>query len=119
MIQPQLFETPFLKISGQKRKEIGQKRVIANEGKEWLERALSELRTFCSIMKTRKETFAFEQFRAWAVEFSGMPEPFHHNAWGAVPAHAVRAGLIEFTGQYRPAKSARTHGHPVKVWRTV
>ena len=63
------------------------------------------------------QCFAIEDFRAWAL-MHGEPaaEPSHHNAWGSLPRIAIGEGLIRWTGDYRPAISARTHAHPVRLY---
>lgn len=39
--------------------------------------------------------------------------------WGDITriCKAAKEGVIQWTGEYILAKSARTHGHPVKIWR--
>lgn len=106
--------------AGQVRRERGQRRVLDNTNAAWKERVLHELRVFCEMTRHQdSRQFAFEVFREWATKTRGLPEPFSHNVWGAISRLAVREGIMRWTGQYQPARSARTHAHPVKVWEAV
>jgi hypothetical protein len=80
----------------------------------WLSKAIDHLRYFAS----RMPTFTMEDFRAHCSSFT-FPSPESHHAWGALTQIARKRGVILFTGQYTPAKSKKTHAHPVKVWRAA
>lgn len=99
---------------GQRLKRDGQDAVLsANAG--WTDRALATLRVWLDLPEHDK-TFAIEDFRRWAITDGGLDFPSHHNAWGGLPRLAVNAGLIVWTGEYRPATSAKTHAHPVRLY---
>lgn len=85
-----------------------------SKSSEWIVHALHGLKEFCKHNKI----FAIEDFRRVHVEY-GVPEPEHHNSWGALAATAQKEELIRPTGEYRPARSSRTHGHRVIVWEAV
>lgn len=80
----------------------------------WAARTIDALRIFCADAKSSgKSEFTFEQFRA----IRQHDAPASHKAWGSIPRIAAAAGIIEWTGRYELAKSIKTHGHPVKLWR--
>lgn len=82
----------------------------------WMADALAMLQAY--LARYVADEFRIEQFRAYATA-NGLPAPRSHHAWGALPRNAVRAGLIAWTGRFEAAQSARTHGHPVRVYRRV
>lgn len=98
-------------------REDGIRRAKESERAEWFELAIQLLRTFLAQLPAGA-AFAFEDFRAFALG-CGLCHPHTHHVWGSLPREAVRAGLIAWTGRYEPARSARTHGHPVKLWRAA
>lgn len=89
---------------------------VEDGASEWLAAALAMLATY--LDRYVAEEFRIEQFRAYATA-NGLPAPRSHHAWGSLPRNAVRAGLIAWTGRFEAAQSARTHGHPVRVYRRV
>jgi hypothetical protein len=101
--------------SGLDLKFAGQKLPAANN-LDWMDEASAFLRTWCAAR--RRKCFAFEEFREWAIEH-GLGEPLTHHAWGVLPRRAVAEKLIESTDMFRPARSARTHSHPVRLWRVL
>ena len=88
-------------------KRDGQRAVIEAAG-DWSDRALASLE--------QDQAFAIEDFRRWAAVTGELDPPSHHNAWGALPRLAILEELIVWTGEYRPAVSARTHAHPVRLY---
>jgi len=44
-------------------------------------------------------------------------DPTHHNAWGALISRAVKRGLIEPTGEWRPMQLPRSHARQTPVYR--
>lgn len=94
-----------LKVAGQQ---------AVTEGKPWAETAIQAMRNFVAFHAA--QMFAIEDFRRWALDGAVIDPPHHHNAWGAITSHAERLGLIRWTGKYRPARSAATHAHPVRVY---
>ena len=103
---------------GQQLKEEGMQAVVVGK-RLFCENAIHELRKYLLLLSVNKvEVFTFENFRHHYLR-AGHEPPSHHNAWGALASRAAREGLIEWTGEYVPAVSRRTHGHPVKVWRSA
>lgn len=98
-------------------KTQGQQRALLHAGDTWVEQALDMLRQYVAT-EARAAPFRFEQFRAFAIS-KGLPHPITHKVWGSLPAIACRRGIIQWTGNYEPALSSKTHGHPVKTWRGV
>lgn len=78
----------------------------------WIAGALTDLATFAA----GRDTFAMEEYRQHRDE-RGLEHPATHHAWGALAQVAAKRHIIAFTGQYVPARSKRTHAHPVKLWR--
>ena len=92
-------------------RDRGMARTLEAERDEWINEALGQLAryaAFHSIFKT-------EDFRE-ACERAGVENPHDHHVWGALTNLASRRGLIQWTGQYVPSESPKTHGHPVKLW---
>lgn len=95
-------------------KRDGQRAAIEAAG-DWADRAIAALRTFLANLEPG-QAFAIEDFRQWAAVTGELDPPSHHNAWGALPRLAILEELIAWTGEYRPAVSARTHAHPVRLY---
>jgi hypothetical protein len=103
--------------TGASLKKHGQQMALFNAGPGWTTEALQYMRGFCAMRREFKQTeFRFEEFTAWARQM-GLSEPTSHHAWGALPRIMVREKLAVWTGAFEPAKSPKTHAHPVKVWR--
>lgn len=86
---------------------------------DWKDRALLELRGWLAIRKAQGHaTMTFEQFRHEARN-----QPTTHKAWGGFAGAACKAGLVELerhpdgSPKRVNAKSVKTHGHPVLLWR--
>lgn len=101
-------------------KDRGLQLSIMFEG-EWTVAVLAELRAWLETRRAAGQfTVTFEEFRHDAVS-----QPTKHFAWGALPRLAQKAGLIEpvlrddGSQVMRPAKSVRTHGHVVRLWRVA
>src|SRR5262245_52456063 len=93
-------------------KERGIGIAAAHAGEAWMAAAVAD---FVRFVREQGETTA-ERWRCdWLAR--GKPAPVSHKAYGAVANAARRRGLICKTGRYVPAQSARTHSHPVTVWR--
>ena len=100
--------------TGQQLKRAGQRQALERVSREWRETVLYCLRSWCR----GRAAWAFEDFRAYWQQSGGSAPP-SHKVWGCLPQIAMRAGFIEWTGQYRAATSPKTRGHPVKVYREV
>lgn len=101
-------------------KQAGQQLAL-DMADDWTDRVLVELRAWLAVHRGQgKREMTMEQFRAQAVN-----QPASHKAWGALPAIACRANLIEpvvhgdGSPVMRRAESVRTHAHPVRVWRIL
>jgi hypothetical protein len=46
-----------------------------------------------------------------------LEPPHHHNAWGALVNHCVKAGWLEWTGSIRNMRTRRSHARSTKVYR--
>jgi hypothetical protein len=58
----------------------------------------------------------FEEARLYA-DSVGFPPPPSPNSWGAIAMSLSRKEKIIKTGEYRKAKSLRSHAHAFPVWR--
>lgn len=96
----------FLKAAGQH---------AVTEGQPWADTAIQAMRKFVAGMDEGAR-FAIEDFRQWAMMGGEIDPPHHPNAWGAITPKAESLGVIRWTGEYRPARSAATHAHPVRVY---
>ena len=78
----------------------------------WTDRAYAALESYVDG-RLVTETFTIEQAR----EVAGLlvDEPPDGRAWGAVTQRAIRAGLIEWTGDF--ARAASSNGSPKPVYR--
>lgn len=103
------------KSLGRRLAEEGIELALDNAGAEWCAAAHEKLRRWCA---RRREDFAFEDFRAWALR-NGLPAPSSHKAWGGIAQGAINAGIIKPLKKYRPAVSPMTHGHPVRLYRVA
>lgn len=99
-------------------KQVGQQLALDMAG-DWKADVLVELRAWLAVHRGQgNTTMTLEQFRALAVN-----QPASHKAWGALPAIACKAGLIQpvlhedGSAVMRRAESVRTHAHPVRLWR--
>lgn len=81
----------------------------------WSDRIMA---AFESWLLCQDAAFAIEDFRDHIKRHQPCLMPPSPNAWGAVGRMAVRRGLVKFIG-YRPARSAATRNHPVRVFRRV
>ena len=105
-----------LELSGSALKEIGMQRALDHAGESWTEETMQALREFCARLKSEGiHTLMMEDFRC--TRYKALPPS--SNAWGAFTSIAARRGIIRFSGDYRPTKSPKTHGHPAKVWNIL
>jgi len=105
-----------MELSGSALKARGQRLALDHAGESWACRTVEALRTFCENLKlSGNDTFTFEEFRATREH----DLPASHKAWGSIPGIAARHGIIRSTGQYRKAKSLKTHAHPILAWQAL
>jgi hypothetical protein len=104
--------------TAQQLKRDGQQLALFNHGSAWVQSAMECLESFCRSRKfAGRHEFLFEEFREYAESrglYAASPK-----VWGSLPRAGVKLGLIESTGQYRATTSAKTHGHPALVWRSL
>jgi len=79
----------------------------------WTEQVLACLEEWAP---RQREPFAFEDFRFHIVACHEDLLPPSPNAWGAISRLGIALGLLKPTGEFRPARSPGTHGHPVRVF---
>lgn len=99
-------------LEGSHRADKGRARALEHAGDDWKHAALAKLREF--VAQRHGNLFAFETARNWCLT-NGLAAPPHPNAWGAIAKSAMAAGIFHPTGEFRPAISPRTHGHPVRL----
>lgn len=114
-LQPDLFlpaAVPVAPVPGETRKRAGIERTRSRNA-EWTETAVNWFQRW-----PKPERFRMEEFRMWAeAQVPPISQPSSHHAWGALAQQLVKSELIAPTGQYEPAQSPRTHGHPVMVYK--
>lgn len=79
---------------------------------DWTDRILECLDVWAS---EQTRPFAMEDFREWVIYNRIDLIPPSHQAWGALGRTAINRRVIKHMG-YRPARSALTRGHPVRVF---
>jgi hypothetical protein len=99
--------------SAQARDEAIERVSINNQ--EWLFIAVL---TLPAMRADHPGEFTGEDVRLW-LRGRGVPEPAHHNAYGAMIMSAVRAGVIERTGAIRKAQIRTSHARNLLVYRWV
>lgn len=55
--------------------------------------------------------------RAWTA--MGLPQPHHHNVWGAAFNGAVRRGLVVATGDYDHMCGVRSHARKTPLYKAA
>jgi hypothetical protein len=86
---------------------------------KWSDAALAmaiSVRDGWSVRAQLFETFAMEDLRQVLVA-AGLPEPAHPNAWGAFGMSLAKRGIIVRTGEWRNAKSKKSHACMVPLYR--
>ena len=95
-------------------RDAGIKLAAEHAGDDWMARAVAD---FVAFLREHGPA-PLESWRYDWLTRRNAP-PASHKAYGAVAATALRRGLIRWTGQYKPAASKKTHGHPVRVLAAV
>jgi hypothetical protein len=94
-------------------RDIGTSLVLSNAGEWWQYRACTQA---LRLLKRRGARGAlFEEIRDFALA-TGVPEPHHANAWGALALAMARRGFIKRTGQYACSRSVRSHARRQPYW---
>jgi len=97
--------------ASQQAKTEGINRALEHAGSTWLESAIQD---FLRYLQAHPGS-PLEDWRADYLE-RGCEPPESHKAFGALANTAVRRGLIRCVG-YVKARSVKTHGHRVAVYR--
>jgi hypothetical protein len=82
-------------------------RVTDNAG-SWMGAALARIETL------RQWRGTSEELRLQLIR-DGLPQPHHHNAWGALTAHAVKRHLLSFAG-YGRMKTRKSHARRTPIY---
>ena len=109
MNQPAL---PLQPVAGEARKIEGIEQVLANERREWRQRALARI----VRLAEQHRTFTADEVREAC---SDIEPPHHPNVWGAVMHKAIRAGIIRRTGELRRSTRKAAHSHSNPVWESL
>ena len=111
MTQDELF---FGTVTGEMLRDAGIQLAIDHAGDDWHWSA-----TQVAISRFQMAGHAgclFEEVRAYAESLGLLPPPTP-NAWGAVAMAMSKKQIIIKTGEYRKARSLRSHAHAFPVWR--
>lgn len=100
--------------AGRKARDRGVERARARVGDRWVSEAAKD---FAAFLRAQGASTA----ESWRADYlaRGLEPPTSHKCWGAVVLSAARAGLVVGTGRYVKARSVKTHGHPVQIWRAA
>lgn len=79
----------------------------------WNEKALEFLRIYAGL----HEEFITEYVRESSKDV--LPEPECARSWGSVVRAAVKAGIIEWTGQWREVNDPGCHRNHVRLWKSL
>jgi hypothetical protein len=89
-------------------------RVSRNAGYDWMGDSLRLLRIFADL----RDDFIGEEFRLYATQH-GLPQPHHHNAWGALLRTGATRGIIRITDRTRQMTTGKSHARRSPVWESV
>jgi hypothetical protein len=108
-------------VNAHDRKASGQQLAANKAGQRWRLQALSALAVYLSYLRDLSgrhsaPTFTFDAFRSWSEINGRLAPPNSLNAWGALPAAAVRIGLCTDTGRAVQAQRELSHARLVKLW---
>lgn len=87
---------------------------VADSNAEWLERAVEGIRELAVC-----QPFLAADDLRYLMEDWGIPEPTHHNAYGAAWSMARRRGLIEMSDRTRQSTRSQAHAHRHPVWKSL
>jgi hypothetical protein len=111
---------PTREALGVRLKRAGQQRALKSSGPDWGEQISAAFRRWAA--NRVGADICIEDFRE---QVPASLYPATHKGWGALPRVLVAARLIaprvdsEGNAIYRPARSQRTHAHPVRIWRVL
>lgn len=92
-------------------KACGQERVMANQGDEWKEKALSVVED----LSRRLHHFSADDVREECTR-RGVGEPSHQNAWGSLLRVASMRFGLKRTGRYVPSRCVKSHARMIAEW---
>lgn len=107
--------------TAQTRKTNGQFKAERKAGSPWFESMLKHIPRYLAELSSKQiapPEFTFEGFRMYC-ESRDLPAPASVNAWGALPSHAKRAGMCEWTGRVMSAVRPESHARLMRVWRPL
>jgi len=81
-----------------------------NAGPTWTELAHEEVRKL-----DPRRCWTGEQIRLHIEDICGKPH--HHNAWGAIISSAVKADVLQATGEWRKMQTPKSHARKTPVYR--
>ena len=106
-------------VNAHDRKANGQLLAANKAGERWRLQALSALAEYLAYLRDlagHAPTFTFDAFRSWSEINGRLAPPVSLNAWGPLPAAAVRIGLCMDTGRAVQAQRELSHARLVKLW---
>lgn len=102
----------FVPIDGCLARDEGVAQVLDNACEDWRQEAVRLIRERLA----GREVLA-EEFRI-VCEAEGV-RPHHCNAWGALTAQLVKAGVIEDTGRVGKSRAPKSHARRQPIWRVL
>ena len=97
-------------MEGASRRDAGIASVMQSAGEDWKAAAIA----VALRVRDRGEDFTGEDIRLACVK-EGI-SPSHPNAWGGLVQGMVRSGMIVETGEWKAARSPRSHARRIPVY---
>lgn len=99
--------------TGEELKEEATKRVWERSSEVWRKQALR----LVQCLAASGGEITIDDVRE-AARCSGLYEPHHHNAWGALMHQAARKGFIVRTDIFRKSTRPEAKARMIRVWRS-
>ena len=96
--------------AGRRGRDAGVASVMRSEGEDWKAAAVS----VALRVRDSREEFTGEDIRLACVK-EGISAS-HPNAWGGLVQGMVRSGMIVETGEWKAARSPRSHARRIPVY---
>lgn len=103
--QPDLFVGERLKLEGTS--------TVLGHNVSWHD----SVRSILLELTLRYDQFTSDDLRM-ACQMRGVPNPKHHNAWGASMSSAAKAGLVRRIG-YQKSELPSTHARIISIWQPI
>lgn len=84
---------------------------VSHNSGDWLPLALDAIKALPPDWEGTGESLRLRLLK------DGLPAPHHHNAWGALTAHAIRRELIFKTGRWSSMRTPKSHARATPVLR--